>query len=424
MKRGRDPRAEPEGARQRTAMEQERFCWDAQNPQEVPTGAEPRLLALDSFFPLDLRLEPGPGPLTWPESCVQPDTGESLHPGAGLKDPASLGLPWSGDWVDWRWPCQSSWGPQPGHAGPPPCRGPAGSRARTPTSSFPTFPDWMTVSDGTTCWEGVGASAYAISVDCATVPDGTTCWEGIEPSAYTVSVDCATVPDGVTCWEGPPLTGCATPLDRVTTPDGPACWEGTPSSGYATPPGCATSPGGAICWEGTPPSCYPAPLDCATVPAGATCWEGTPASGYTTCLDFAPALDGSPGWEGASPSRTAARPDRTTSPAGSKCAACTPPSRSPRTRPRGPIQLWQFLLELLRDRAGHGCIRWTGNSREFQLCDPKEVARLWGERKKKPGMNYEKLSRGLRYYYRRDIVLKSGGQKYTYRFGGRVPGLA
>lgn len=39
-------------------------------------------------------------------------------------------------------------------------------------------------------------------------------------------------------------------------------------------------------------------------------------------------------------------------------------------------------------------------------------------------MNYEKLSRGLRYYYRRDIVLKSGGRKYTYRFGGRVPGLA
>lgn len=52
------------------------------------------------------------------------------------------------------------------------------------------------------------------------------------------------------------------------------------------------------------------------------------------------------------------------------------------------------------------------------------MARLWGERKRKPGMNYEKLSRGLRYYYRRDIVRKSGGRKYTYRFGGRVPGLA
>ncbi|XP_077889027.1 ETS translocation variant 2 [Ictidomys tridecemlineatus] len=98
-------------------------------------------------------------------------------------------------------------------------------------------------------------------------------------------------------------------------------------------------------------------------------------------------------------------------------------ARYPKTNHRGPIQLWQFLLELLHDQARSSCIRWTGNSREFQLCDPKEVARLWGERKRKPGMNYEKLSRGLRYYYRRDIVRKSGGRKYTYRFGGRVPGI-
>uniref|UniRef100_G1RKD8 ETS translocation variant 2 n=1 Tax=Nomascus leucogenys TaxID=61853 RepID=G1RKD8_NOMLE len=98
--------------------------------------------------------------------------------------------------------------------------------------------------------------------------------------------------------------------------------------------------------------------------------------------------------------------------------------RCPKTNHRGPIQLWQFLLELLHDGARSSCIRWTGNSREFQLCDPKEVARLWGERKRKPGMNYEKLSRGLRYYYRRDIVRKSGGRKYTYRFGGCVPSLA
>lgn len=42
----------------------------------------------------------------------------------------------------------------------------------------------------------------------------------------------------------------------------------------------------------------------------------------------------------------------------------------------GPIQLWQFLLELLHDRARSSCIRWTGNNREFQLCDPKEVRQL------------------------------------------------
>ena len=31
------------------------------------------------------------------------------------------------------------------------------------------------------------------------------------------------------------------------------------------------------------------------------------------------------------------------------------------------------------------------------MCDPDEVARRWGIRKNKPKMNYEKLSRGLRY---------------------------
>jgi hypothetical protein len=44
--------------------------------------------------------------------------------------------------------------------------------------------------------------------------------------------------------------------------------------------------------------------------------------------------------------------------------------------PAGPIQLWQFLLELLQDKARSSCIRWTGNSREFQLCNPKEVGQL------------------------------------------------
>lgn len=46
---------------------------------------------------------------------------------------------------------------------------------------------------------------------------------------------------------------------------------------------------------------------------------------------------------------------------------------NPRLHIAGPIQLWQFLLELLQDGARSSCIRWTGNSGEFQLCDPKEV---------------------------------------------------
>lgn len=39
----------------------------------------------------------------------------------------------------------------------------------------------------------------------------------------------------------------------------------------------------------------------------------------------------------------------------------------------GPIQLWQFLLELLSDKACQQFISWTGDGWEFKLADPDEV---------------------------------------------------
>lgn len=82
----------------------------------------------------------------------------------------------------------------------------------------------------------------------------------------------------------------------------------------------------------------------------------------------------------------------------------------------GPIQLWQFLLELLTDSTCQNIISWTGDGWEFKLTDPDEVARRWGKRKNKPKMNYEKLSRGLRYYYDKNIIHKTSGKRYVYRF--------
>ncbi|KAG1673978.1 Protein c-ets-1-B [Nymphon striatum] len=82
----------------------------------------------------------------------------------------------------------------------------------------------------------------------------------------------------------------------------------------------------------------------------------------------------------------------------------------------GPIQLWQFLLELLTDKSCQSFISWTGDGWEFKLTDPDEVARRWGVRKNKPKMNYEKLSRGLRYYYDKNIIHKTAGKRYVYRF--------
>ncbi|XP_075307054.1 transforming protein p54/c-ets-1-like [Odontesthes bonariensis] len=89
----------------------------------------------------------------------------------------------------------------------------------------------------------------------------------------------------------------------------------------------------------------------------------------------------------------------------------------------GPIQLWQFLLELLTDRSCQSYISWTGDGWEFKLTDPDEVALLWGRRKNKPKMNYEKLSRGLRYYYDKNIIRKTAGKRYVYRFVCNLEGL-
>ncbi|XP_056331451.1 fli-1 proto-oncogene, ETS transcription factor-related sequence isoform X2 [Danio aesculapii] len=82
----------------------------------------------------------------------------------------------------------------------------------------------------------------------------------------------------------------------------------------------------------------------------------------------------------------------------------------------GQIQLWQFLLELLSDNNNSTIITWEGTNGEFKMTDPDEVAKRWGERKSKPNMNYDKLSRALRYYYDKNIMTKVHGKRYAYKF--------
>ncbi|CAH0389997.1 unnamed protein product [Bemisia tabaci] len=82
----------------------------------------------------------------------------------------------------------------------------------------------------------------------------------------------------------------------------------------------------------------------------------------------------------------------------------------------GQIQLWQFLLELLTDWKHVDIIRWRGAKGEFRFVNPEEVARLWGQKKHKPTMNYEKLSRALRYYYEGDMISKVQSKRFVYKF--------
>ncbi|PNF41300.1 hypothetical protein B7P43_G01447 [Cryptotermes secundus] len=77
---------------------------------------------------------------------------------------------------------------------------------------------------------------------------------------------------------------------------------------------------------------------------------------------------------------------------------------------RGSLQLWQFLVALLDDPSNSSCISWTGRGMEFKLVEPEEVARRWGVQKNRPAMNYDKLSRSLRYYYEKGIMQKVAGE--------------
>ncbi|XP_058790273.1 DNA-binding protein D-ETS-4 isoform X2 [Phymastichus coffea] len=83
------------------------------------------------------------------------------------------------------------------------------------------------------------------------------------------------------------------------------------------------------------------------------------------------------------------------------------------------IHLWQFLKKLLQSPSAHGsCIRWLDrNKGVFKIEDSVRVARLWGKRKNRPAMNYDKLSRSIRQYYKKGIMKKTErSQRLVYQF--------
>ncbi|XP_077582673.1 SAM pointed domain-containing Ets transcription factor [Stigmatopora nigra] len=84
-----------------------------------------------------------------------------------------------------------------------------------------------------------------------------------------------------------------------------------------------------------------------------------------------------------------------------------------------PIHLWQFLRELLLKPHNYGrCIRWLNKDKGiFKIEDSAHVARLWGLRKNRPAMNYDKLSRSIRQYYKKGIIRKPDvSQRLVYQF--------
>ena len=81
----------------------------------------------------------------------------------------------------------------------------------------------------------------------------------------------------------------------------------------------------------------------------------------------------------------------------------------------GQIRLWQFLIQCLACTE-HG-ICWTNpDAFEFKFTHPEAIARIWGKRKNKAKMTYDKMSRSLRFYYRKNILKKVPDHKHVFQF--------
>jgi len=81
--------------------------------------------------------------------------------------------------------------------------------------------------------------------------------------------------------------------------------------------------------------------------------------------------------------------------------------------------LWDFLQQLLNDPGQRytSYIQWKNKETGvFKIVDPAGLARLWGIQKNHLSMNYDKMSRALRYYYRVNILRKVQGERHCYQF--------
>ncbi|KAI5702837.1 hypothetical protein M8J76_014244 [Diaphorina citri] len=81
--------------------------------------------------------------------------------------------------------------------------------------------------------------------------------------------------------------------------------------------------------------------------------------------------------------------------------------------------LWDFLQQLLNDSMQRytNYIAWKNReSGVFKIVDPPGLAKLWGIQKNHLSMNYDKMSRALRYYYRVNILRKVQGERHCYQF--------
>merc|ERR1712002_260483 len=98
------------------------------------------------------------------------------------------------------------------------------------------------------------------------------------------------------------------------------------------------------------------------------------------------------------------------------------PSKNPvpQQRKKGStLKISQWIVKLLRDPATNPSVIMWENEPEgkFRVINSTAFAQLWAVEKKNPAMNYEKLSRAMRYYYRNKEIEMVKGERLTYKFG-------
>ncbi|CAG9563406.1 unnamed protein product [Danaus chrysippus] len=94
------------------------------------------------------------------------------------------------------------------------------------------------------------------------------------------------------------------------------------------------------------------------------------------------------------------------------------PNDMPESNTNGRL-LWDFLQQLLNDPTQRytNYIAWKNrDTGVFKIVDPAGLAKLWGIQKNHLSMNYDKMSRALRYYYRVNILRKVQGERHCYQF--------
>ncbi|GAB1608385.1 hypothetical protein Ahia01_001122700 [Argonauta hians] len=80
--------------------------------------------------------------------------------------------------------------------------------------------------------------------------------------------------------------------------------------------------------------------------------------------------------------------------------------------------LWEFLYDALKNPGYNPrFLKWENEVEGiFRFVQSEMMANVWGELKNNENMNYEKLSRAMRHYYRRGILERVEGRRLVYKF--------